>query len=394
MENPDFDENIEENSHEGPEIEDSSILVSAKEPDGDYIDEDEKKAQEEARVQEMIRAAEEEAARPRGDNLKRAQLLLKGGAKRKDTTLQLTHSLDITVARIDSQLRSLTQALDTYHRAQDSNDIDDTMDSETAEDKLSLTISKSDFENMKIIGQFNLGFILASRSGVSTSTTSSATSTSDDLFIIDQHASDEKYNFERLQATTIVQSQRLVRPKPLDLTAIEEEIVIENLPALETNGFLITVDRSGTLPVGRRCHLVSLPLSRETTFSLSDLEELISLLADYHRPLESGSASASAVAPPRPSKVRKMFAMRACRSSIMIGRTLTHAQMAKVVRHMGEIDKPWNCPHGRPTMRHLCNFAAWDEMCWREGDGVDGMDDPERHGAITDWAGYVRRSKG
>ena len=49
---------------------------------------------------------------------------------------------------------------------------------------------------MDIIGQFNLGFIIARLSG--------------DLFIVDQHASDEKYNFETLQRTTRLQPQKLV----------------------------------------------------------------------------------------------------------------------------------------------------------------------------------------
>lgn len=35
---------------------------------------------------------------------------------------------------------------------------------------------------------------------------------------------------------------------------------------------------------------------------------------------------------------------------------------------MGEIDKPWNCPHGRPTMRHLCGLGRWDESGWLEGE--------------------------
>jgi DNA mismatch repair protein PMS2 len=108
-----------------------------------------------------------------------------------------------------------------------------------------------------------------------------------------------------------------------------------------------------------------------------DLEELIALLAEN----PSGAV-------PRPSKVRKMFAMRACRSSIMIGRTLTHKQMGKVVRHLGELDKPWNCPHGRPTMRHLCGLGVWDTLGWKEGDGPDG-EKPEP----TDWAAYVRQNK-
>lgn len=72
--------------------------------------------------------------------------------------------------------------------------------------------------------------------------------------------------------------------------------------------------------------------------------------------------------------------MRACRSSIMIGKTLTRTQMGKVVRKLGELDKPWNCPHGRPTMRHLCGLGVWDEEGWREdedgqrlGEWVAGM---------------------
>lgn len=56
---------------------------------------------------------------------------------------------------------------------------------------------------------------------------------------------------------------------------------------------------------------------------------------------------------PRPSKVRAMFAMRACRGSIMVGKALSHAQMAQIVARLADLDSPWNCPHGRPTMRHL-----------------------------------------
>jgi DNA mismatch repair protein PMS2 len=50
----------------------------------------------------------------------------------------------------------------------------------------------------------------------------------------------------------------------------------------------------------------------------------------------------------------------------MIGKTLTHKQMGRVVRNMGTIDKPWNCPHGRPTMRHLFSLRHWEE--WNEYD--------------------------
>ena len=57
----------------------------------------------------------------------------------------------------------------------------------------------------------------------------------------------------------------------------------------------------------------------------------------------------------RPSRVRAMFASRACRTSVMVGTSLAQQDMYKLVRHMGEIEQPWNCPHGRPTIRHLIN---------------------------------------
>lgn len=70
-----------------------------------------------------------------------------------------------------------------------------------------LNISKSDFSKMSIIGQFNLGFIIAFRSGCLSSEDQNH---GDDLFIIDQHASDEKFNFERLQREVSIAKQPLV----------------------------------------------------------------------------------------------------------------------------------------------------------------------------------------
>ncbi|KFY10972.1 hypothetical protein V491_07395 [Pseudogymnoascus sp. VKM F-3775] len=370
---PEESGNEEDVGEELTSIGGSAIPPLGDDQDDDYIDEEDKKALEDAKVQEMIEAAEKAASRPSADNEKRANSLLKNDARRKDATVHLMKNLNITVDTIARQMQTLNESLVHFEASTSFGEASDSrMDSVNAEEKLSLTIHKSDFAKMKIIGQFNLGFILASRTSYGSDSTDKA---SDEVFIIDQHASDEKYNFERLQASTTVQSQRLVKPKLLSLTAVEEEIVIEHLDALETNGFLLSVDHNA--PVGERCHLVALPLSRETTFSLSDLEELIVLLTET----PPGQI-------PRPSKVRKMFAMRACRSSVMIGRTLTTKHMAKLVGHMGEIDKPWNCPHGRPTMRHLCGLGGWDEEGWKEGKGVDG----EKNGE-TDWNAYVRRKK-
>lgn len=337
------------------------------ESDDDYVGEEEKKVQEEAKIAGLIRQAEENSLIISQDNRKRVHQILKGTGHR-ESTADLIQMIDASIEMIDTQLSMLTSAInaDTAY-ATSRLGISAVADGPSAEERLSLTVSKSDFANMHISGQFNLGFVLATRNNA-------------DLFIIDQHASDEKYNFERLQENTVVQNQLLVQPRTLLLTAIEEEIILERNEALLKNGFLVDMDTSGDLPVGQRCKLISLPMSREVTFDVTDLEELIALLAD-----SPGYALTENI--PRPTKVRRMFAMRACRSSIMVGKTLTSKQMRSLVTRMGHIDKPWNCPHGRPTMRHLCRLDALTE--WQEGDGLVGMEEVTEKVKWGSWHTHV-----
>ncbi|AEO66719.1 uncharacterized protein THITE_2115054 [Thermothielavioides terrestris NRRL 8126] len=381
------EEDVEAGSQPGASLESVDHSPSSQgdlaDDDGEHMGEDEKKAQEDRKVQEMINAAEAAAIEPSEEGEKRSQMFVKGRARRKDMTLTLVQQVKTTADEIQRRIAALARHLPQPRSMASAAKSSDGLDADDAEEKLSLKISKSDFAKMKVVGQFNLGFILAVREAEPSTEDGRAEADDDELFIIDQHASDEKYNFERLQATTTVQSQRLVQPKTLELTALEEEIILEHLPALERNGFVAQVDTSGARPVGARAQLLSLPLSRETTFSVADFEELLFLLAD--------NPTSSATTVPRPSKVRKLFAMRACRSSIMIGRALSRRQMERVVRHMGEMEKPWNCPHGRPTMRHLCGLgSAWDGRAWTE-EGVDGLGGS---GGRTDWAAWVREKRG
>ncbi|KAB5555454.1 hypothetical protein PHYPO_G00034430 [Pangasianodon hypophthalmus] len=201
-------------------------------------------------------------------------------------------------------------------------------ENQSAEDELKKEISKDMFKEMEIIGQFNLGFIIIKLNS--------------DLFIIDQHATDEKYNFEMLQKDTVLKGQRLIVPQNLHLPAVSETILIENLEIFKKNGFDFLIDENA--PVMERVKLISVPTSKNWTFGPSDIEELIFMLSD------------SPGVMCRPSRVRQMFASRACRKSVMIGTALNTSEMKKLVVHMGEIEQPWNCPHGRPTMRHLVNL--------------------------------------
>ncbi|KAM6964547.1 mismatch repair endonuclease PMS2 isoform 2-T2 [Tautogolabrus adspersus] len=201
-------------------------------------------------------------------------------------------------------------------------------ENQSAEEELRKEISKEMFKRMEIIGQFNLGFII--------------TKLNSDIFMIDQHATDEKYNFEMLQQHNVLQGQKLIVPQKLHLTAVSENVLMENIEIFRKNGFEFLIDEDA--PVMERVKLVSLPTSRNWTFGPADIEELIFMLSD------------SPGVMCRPSRVRQMFASRACRKSVMIGTALSVSEMKKLLVHMGEIEHPWNCPHGRPTMRHLANL--------------------------------------
>eukprot|EP00741_Cyanophora_paradoxa_P000117 tig00000057_g112.t1 len=205
-------------------------------------------------------------------------------------------------------------------------------EAEGAARRMERVIEKEHFGQMRVIGQFNAGFIIAQLGS--------------DLFIIDQHASDEKYRFETLRRTTSLHVQPLIRPLPVEMTAAEEVIVAEHRDAFVKNGFELEFDEEA--PPGRRVRLKARPQSKDVTFGPDDVLEIVAALREG---VEPGAV-------PRPSRVRAMLASRACRSAIMIGDPLAVPEMTRVVRNMGTMDQPWNCPHGRPTMRHLVDLSA------------------------------------
>uniref|UniRef100_A0A2P2L3A1 DNA mismatch repair protein PMS1 n=3 Tax=Rhizophora mucronata TaxID=61149 RepID=A0A2P2L3A1_RHIMU len=209
--------------------------------------------------------------------------------------------------------------------------------------ELERLFQKQDFGRMKVIGQFNLGFIIGKLD--------------QDLFIVDQHAADEKYNFERLCQSTILNQQPLLRPLRLELSPEEEVVASMNMDIIRKNGFALEEDPHA--PPGHRFKLKSVPFSKNITFGIEDIKDLISTLADSQGECSIiGSYkmdTPDSVCPPR---VRAMLASRACRSSIMIGDPLGRNEMQKVLEHLADLNSPWNCPHGRPTMRHLVDLTS------------------------------------
>ena len=229
-----------------------------------------------------------------------------------------------------------------------------------------VSLTKKDFKEMEIIGQFNLGFILARCKN-------------NHLWILDQHACDEKYNFERLCATTIIHEQKLIAPMPLELSPSEEDCILENMEIFEANGFRFAHD--DTKPPRHRLALTALPHSgardgrKAVQFGKDDVSALCAILgADGASYPQSGGTGVDGTGQYANNAVRRyagslsqngqkviarlpkaiaMFANRACRGSIMIGKALSQKEMEGIVERLGQVEHPWNCPHGRPTMRHV-----------------------------------------
>jgi DNA mismatch repair protein PMS2 len=235
-----------------------------------------------------------------------------------------------------------------------------TADADSAAVDERISFEKSYFRDLEVVGQFNLGFIIAAlpNSGGAESARGAQ------IFIIDQHAADECARFERFVREFQLQRQALITPMAVALSPAEEQRVQAHLDVLELNGFL--VDWNDSQPPGKRVLLRELPVAKGTMFGVEDFRELLGLIGQAEdegmfrtRAGTGGIHSRSGEAPPpRPRKVWSVLVSKACRSAIMIGTALKRREMAEECAAMADLDHPWNCPHGRPTMRHLSDLRA------------------------------------
>ena len=115
--------------------------------------------------------------------------------------------------------------------------------------ELERVFDKQNFKKMRVIGQFNLGFIICQLG--------------DDLFIVDQHASDERKNYEKLQRETVLNRQPLLRALPMGLSVSEELTLRDSMEIFQKNGFDFVDD-----PDTQKLYLSALPVSKNQTFGV------------------------------------------------------------------------------------------------------------------------------
>lgn len=173
---------------------------------------------------------------------------------------------------------------------------------------------------LHVIGQFHNSYILAEGEK--------------GLYIIDQHAAQERYHYEMIQKqilSGVKDTQPLLIPVTVE-TTMSAVSRIDNLNALlEQVGIHFEVFGNTTL------------LCRELPIWLKDTKEEAFLqdMIDLWQKDDEISLD----------KLRKhTIATMACHSSIRFHRSLTMEEMKQVILDLGKCEQPFHCPHGRPTL--------------------------------------------
>jgi DNA mismatch repair protein MutL len=160
----------------------------------------------------------------------------------------------------------------------------------------------------------------------------------DALYVIDQHAADERVRFDRLQrgyAERDVKVQQLLFPERVECTEEEAGLVGAQHDALLRLGLDCTLLGPTTVAV----HAVPALLTRAAPQRL---------LRDVIGELERAGGRAFSAA------VDRVLATMACHGSIRAGDALSIEQAEALLRNLDEVaDFSGHCPHGRPVVHSM-----------------------------------------
>jgi len=160
------------------------------------------------------------------------------------------------------------------------------------------------------------------------------------LYIVDQHAAQEriKYEYYREKIADVSDDlQELLLPIVLDFPNSDRLIIREKREILENVG--IFLEEYGQNSFILRQHPTWYPqgLEEET------VREMIDIL------LTTGEVSVK--------KFREDLAiMMSCKRSIKANHYLDDSQARVLLQDLAHCQNPFNCPHGRPTLVHLSNY--------------------------------------
>ena len=161
------------------------------------------------------------------------------------------------------------------------------------------------------------------------------------MYLIDQHAAQERINYERFFKAlkeSKTSTTRTLFPITIELNASEALVLREHLDFLNSIGFKIDEFGINTFRV------IEHPTWLLQGYEEESIRRIIDLVINYGNKFD-------------PDKFREGAAITlACKMSIKANMHISHEAMSELLDELVKTDNPYNCPHGRPTMIKFSNY--------------------------------------
>ncbi|WP_350345045.1 DNA mismatch repair endonuclease MutL [Proteinivorax tanatarense] len=178
------------------------------------------------------------------------------------------------------------------------------------------------FTSLQILGQFSQTYIICKDT--------------DNIYLIDQHAAQEKIYYEKAISQLGKQvSIQTVIPETIKLNGAQINIIEENNLTLKKLGFDIEVMDGNNIMIRGLPFFVNKTVSIQ--LMLDSLEEIF-----INDELSSLKKFKDAV-----------LALISCKGAIKANHKLTHEEMQSLLNQLSYTSNPYSCPHGRPTVVSL-----------------------------------------
>lgn len=162
----------------------------------------------------------------------------------------------------------------------------------------------------------------------------------DKMYIIDQHAAHEKVMFESLMnklENKEISSQMINPPIILSLSMSESQLLEKYLENFKNIGFQIE-------PFGGQDYAVrAVPSDLYTLDSEDVLMGIVDNLSN-----ETGKMV--------PDIINEKIASMSCKAAVKGNSKLSYEEADKLIEQLLQLDNPYNCPHGRPTIISMSKY--------------------------------------
>ncbi len=162
----------------------------------------------------------------------------------------------------------------------------------------------------------------------------------DGFYMIDQHAAQERINYEyfyKKLSEQQIESQELLVPITIELTASEAEILRQHRDMFVQVG--VELEEFGTHTFRIRAYPQWIPSGEEEAV----LREMIEMVINQQQ-INIG-------------KLREETAINmSCKASIKANQHLTRQEMEALIDQLRQTENPFTCPHGRPITVHFSSY--------------------------------------